>query len=524
MGTREKLLKLSFGTVLVVLGVFGSSGLASADTIVCGPGGVPATCPAYTDDRGDYLARPGTDKEIRYGSFTVNANSQVHNAINFSAPAPCNNCYITDMVPKLVYDGDANNANRHRSQPQQRRDDAPLRAHQSRAPGCRLPQRTPRPARRTLLCGGQREHPHAPAATVWLLQPGRAEHLDADLPPREQVGRSEEARHPDPLPVPDRPAERERVEAAVARHRWLRRLRVLDSRPDADASEPDLLGHPLELDVDGERADGRDLRPPPRRGHHQRESMSQPLRRSRAVALRCLRRSSAEPNSYFGPVPPNNPPPADLTGTTLCRSEGYYGTPYAGTRWRGHLDTMSSCGIRTDIPAGPNPRPYPAGGAYPTAGVPFKVGDAIKLHSEYVNDTGSHPDRRDGNHDGLVRAAGPRLRAAEGRDADASLARARIPAVHGTEPHARPTARLAVVHPAGAVVELPHDGKPRCQRRCGQRVRIGEPARGGRQPGQYGRRRRPQVEGECRRRAQQDWPGRLHRPAQGHDQRPDNRS
>ena len=50
--------------------------------------------------------------------------------------------------------------------------------------------------------------------------------------------------------------------------------------------------------------------------------------------------------------PPDNPPPADLTGTTLCRSEGYYGTPFAGTQWKGHLDTMSECGIQTDIPPG----------------------------------------------------------------------------------------------------------------------------------------------------------------------------
>ena len=28
-------------------------------------------------------------------------------------------------------------------------------------------------------------------------------------------------------------------------------------------------------------------------------------------------------NDYFGPIPPNNPPPASLTGATLCRSEGY---------------------------------------------------------------------------------------------------------------------------------------------------------------------------------------------------------
>jgi hypothetical protein len=50
---------------------------------------------------------------------------------------------------------------------------------------------------------------------------------------------------------------------------------------------------------------------------------------------------------------------------------------------------MSVCGIQTDLPAGHQPEAYPAGGAYPTAGIPIKSGDVIKLHTEYENDTGS---------------------------------------------------------------------------------------------------------------------------------------
>ena len=39
------------------------------------------------------------------------------------------------------------------------------------------------------------------------------------------------------------------------------------------------------------------------------------------------------PSEYYGPNPPTRngtptSPPADLTGATLCRSEGYYGTPF----------------------------------------------------------------------------------------------------------------------------------------------------------------------------------------------------
>ena len=33
-------------------------------------------------------------------------------------------------------------------------------------------------------------------------------------------------------------------------------------------------------------------------------------------------------SDYFGPIPPNNPPPADITGATLCRSEAYHGTAF----------------------------------------------------------------------------------------------------------------------------------------------------------------------------------------------------
>jgi hypothetical protein len=50
---------------------------------------------------------------------------------------------------------------------------------------------------------------------------------------------------------------------------------------------------------------------------------------------------------------------------------------------------MSSCGIQTDVPPAHQPEMYPAGGAYPTAGIPFKSGDVIKLHTEYQNGTGT---------------------------------------------------------------------------------------------------------------------------------------
>src|SRR5262245_54715442 len=103
MGKRERLLTLAVGAALIALGMFGASA-ASADQMFTPPN------IAFSDARGDYQAsRPGTVSEGRYGPTTVPANSAVHNAINFSAPTPFTNCYITDIVPSLIFDGDANN-------------------------------------------------------------------------------------------------------------------------------------------------------------------------------------------------------------------------------------------------------------------------------------------------------------------------------------------------------------------------------------------------------------------------------
>jgi hypothetical protein len=96
-------------------------------------------------------------------------------------------------------------------------------------------------------------------------------------------------------------------------------------------------------------------------------------------------------STYYGPAPPTNSPPADLTGATLCRSEGYYGTSWAvagGNQWRGHLDTMSSCGITTDLLSTRQAQAFPAGGNYTFEGYPLDAGQTVRLHSEYQNNTG----------------------------------------------------------------------------------------------------------------------------------------
>src|SRR3954470_2967538 len=102
-GGRTRLLTLLVGAACIALGMFWAA-TANADQIF-NPPAVP-----FSDARGDYKAsRPGTVVEARYGPTAVSANSSVHNQVNFTAPAPCTNCYITDIVPNLIYDGDANN-------------------------------------------------------------------------------------------------------------------------------------------------------------------------------------------------------------------------------------------------------------------------------------------------------------------------------------------------------------------------------------------------------------------------------
>ena len=91
---------------------------------------------------------------------------------------------------------------------------------------------------------------------------------------------------------------------------------------------------------------------------------------------------------YFGPIPPNNPPPSDITGATLCRSEANYGTAYGLSHGgAGHLDTMSQCGIFSEVPAGAQAEMFPPSAGYSFEGYPIRPGQVIRLHSEYQNGT-----------------------------------------------------------------------------------------------------------------------------------------
>jgi hypothetical protein len=63
---------------------------------------------SYSDPRGAMPQRPNhTIKRVRYGysstqDFVLFGGNWVHNALRHDVPAPCTNCWITDIVPSLV--------------------------------------------------------------------------------------------------------------------------------------------------------------------------------------------------------------------------------------------------------------------------------------------------------------------------------------------------------------------------------------------------------------------------------------
>jgi hypothetical protein len=375
MGNRERFLLL-VGAITVALGMFWTSA-ASADQIINNP--------SFTDGRSDFKAsRPGSLAEGRYGPFTVNANSSVHNAIDFNAPTPCQDCYITDIVPNLIYDGDAN----HTTGTTANLDTGAMMHHfvfinparqDAVCPGGLQGQL----GERFFASGNERTHMHLPGPYGYYNPAGRTTwtliyHLVNKSAVQEKLSiqviykyrQASDTTFPPPL---------------EAKPLWL----DIDGCGDSEYTIPTgysdtttswastvtgkmiaISGHLHDVDITS--ANPCDIHCPAEGG---------------GIATSAELVGGA--STYYGPVPPNNPPPASLTGTTLCRSEGYYGTAFAGAVWKGHLDTMSECGIQTDIPAGAQAEAYPAGGAYPTIGIPFSSGQTIKIHSEYSNGTGA---------------------------------------------------------------------------------------------------------------------------------------
>ena len=72
------------------------------------------TLSSFSDPRNAMPQRPGhTIKRVRYGfsstqNFVLLGGNSIHNALRHDVPSPCTNCWITDIVPSLVYMNDAN--------------------------------------------------------------------------------------------------------------------------------------------------------------------------------------------------------------------------------------------------------------------------------------------------------------------------------------------------------------------------------------------------------------------------------
>ena len=97
---REKLGVLPFG-VVVFVPASSPERARMADSVT--------TLASFNDPRNAMPTAPGSHHQadpLRASTtqdFTIPANSSIHNALRFDAPTPCTGCWITDIVPSLVY-------------------------------------------------------------------------------------------------------------------------------------------------------------------------------------------------------------------------------------------------------------------------------------------------------------------------------------------------------------------------------------------------------------------------------------
>ena len=325
---------------------------------------------SFADPRTDLPARPGQLVRALYGPFTVPANGEVHN-VPLSVPAPCTNCRITDMVPNLVFDGSGATANL---------DNGMMLHHfvlfnpAQTGVGCPISEPF-------FGAGNERTHTHLPTPfgyTNTSANWNMITHL---------VNKSATART---VNVEIIFRWRSTADTADTRPLWL----DIDSICSGGNSEYTIPTGYSDTHVNWTMpVDGRLIG---MNGHLHDIDIIDPswcpthcASRGGAIALSAeLVGGSA--STYYGPIPPNNAPPADITGATLCRSEANHGTSFgAANGSNGHLDTDSNCGIFSDLPAGRQAEAYPTGGEWPSDGIPITAGQVIKLHSEYQNSSGA---------------------------------------------------------------------------------------------------------------------------------------
>jgi len=324
---------------------------------------------SFADTRGDLPSHPGQLVRSTYSSFTVPANGQLHN-VPMAVTPPCTNCRITDMVPNLVFTN-GSTANMQ---------DGLMLHHfvlfNPAQTGIGCPISEP-----FFGAGNERTHLHLPSpygyhntSASWNMithlvnQTATAQTVNIEVVYRwRPVAETESAR----------PAWLD-IDSICSGGNSEYTIPTGYSDTHVDWTVPQnariiaMSGHLHDIDI---------IDPSPCSVHC--------ASRGEAIAL------SAEllggpSGDYFGPIPPNNPPPGDITGATLCRSEGHHGSSVATTmRANGHLDTMSTCGINSEVPVGAQAEAYPPDGAYSFEGYPVKAGQVIRLHSEYQNNSGA---------------------------------------------------------------------------------------------------------------------------------------
>ncbi|MGH2980161.1 MAG: hypothetical protein ACRDLQ_11085 [Solirubrobacterales bacterium] len=370
----KRKLAVLLGLAVFASGLLAWSAPALADSVT--------TLPSYNDPRSAMPQRPGhTIKRVRYGfsstsNFVLPAGNWVHNALRHDAPSPCTNCYITDMVPSLVYVNDANHPD---GTPANLDTDAMMHHF------VLINRQRPDPVcpgglqgqigERFFASGNERSQMHLPAPfgyqnsrSTWSLishvinKGSVTKSLNIEIVFQYRTTGAAETK---PLWWDIDGCVDSEYTTPVGYHDA-----TVDWTSTVGGRLIGMAGHMHDVDVTNSTPCVNHC---PEKGH------------GIAVSAELVGGNSSH---YFGPIPPNNPPPASLTGATLCRSEGYYGTPWAGSRWRGHLDTVSECAINTDLLPTAQAEAWPGGGELPSTGYPLDIGQTIRLHSEYQNDTG----------------------------------------------------------------------------------------------------------------------------------------
>lgn len=368
--------------VAVVAALVGSLALtASAGAAV---GGSVTVVKRFDDPRSDWPQRAGTTAIVRYGPFNVPAASMdepgtIENQFAFNLPAPCSDCYITDIVPSLVYaDGTDSNFDTGTMlhhfvlfNPAERDATCPNGFFGIFNPGDRF-----------FASGSERSHVHLPN-TYGYYNAGSRWTLDADLmnmmPEPQQVYIQVVVRYrpgtahlkritPVWLDINNCRTSEYTIPHGYSDTHWSWTSNLSGYIVGIGGHQHDLSAMEMECMADASACPGQ----------------------GGGIAISAELLGGAS-DVYFGPQPPTGPVPSDSTGSTICRSEDRYYTAFGNANgFMGHLDTMTACGLRSDKARGNEA--YPPGGSYKQKGFPLRAGQAIRLHSQYTNPGAARDD------------------------------------------------------------------------------------------------------------------------------------